>query len=58
MMKITNSDKIKKIPGMLYILVSFVPWIVYWILLWLNKLSSTILLGGVKNDKAYVRGKV
>ncbi len=27
----TQSNK-RKIPGMLYILVSFIPWIVYWIL--------------------------
>ncbi len=27
-----SNDKTKKMPGMLYILVSFVPWIIYWVL--------------------------
>lgn len=40
-----NIESTKKIPGMLYIIVSFIPWIVYWVLCGMgNKLGITIPL--------------
>jgi len=38
-----SNDKTKKIPGMLYILVSFAPWIIYWVVCGMgNKLGIVV----------------
>ena len=44
-MKRNIHDNERKIPGMLYILVSFIPWIIYWILCGMgNKLGIVVPL--------------